>query len=564
MNLGIAIHTTPIADMLKKVQSMLSFDTQRTTRDPAPLADDSDDDVPLSQVFGAHLDRLALDVPALDVDVPAPNDVGGTARDVVHDGLMDMAPAPSDLRTWDMRHDDVARIKARDCIRRSPVWRARAEAAYGTDKPSKPLRCNMTCAGIDAPSRALLEYGVPIDVVDCIEYDPSCEPVLRMLHPNLRHRLQIRDLTTIAGADLHTADMYMAGFPCPPVSLMGGKGERNDPRFLVFETGLNHLHELSLRHDSQAIGLKAFCLEYVTGALKAKNKGDQTCCAFIQARLIELLPHFVMHLFIENANDHGLPQDRRRIFFVGVHRHVMACLVGDTHLSPPRSVMPMKPAKLSDFLDKCAVMPDLTLRTAKQQANILHYKAKLSELMQKDSTVKCAVCDHSRNESKKWGEFFNVEECGTITCQDSSKWLLGEVEGCVTGTGRPFTMSERAKCHGLVAEPLVSALRGQKTSLNRVLGNTIPVDVIGAVFASIMPAIVAYEQAVFYPPPRCMPHAARPRKRRRLSNISAEAFEEVSAASSSSRGKPSSSDTFQEVATASSGSHENPYLRGFE
>ena len=45
-------------------------------------------------------------------------------------------------------------------VRHNPAWRIRCEEGYGADKPSQMLRVHLACAGIDAPGRAMTEYGV--------------------------------------------------------------------------------------------------------------------------------------------------------------------------------------------------------------------------------------------------------------------------------------------------------------------------------------------------------------------------------------------------------------------
>jgi site-specific DNA-cytosine methylase len=134
----------------------------------------------------------------------------------------------------------------------------------------------------------------------------------------------------------------------------------------------------------------------------------------VERELETRLPHFAHATWIENANEHGLPQNRNRVFLVGVNRLVM---INDTdrnaniYLQAPREAMGVTGALLRDLLlvnDRpCA---HLVARTLKQRANIAKYKAlydttKVAVNMS-DGPAQCCVCDHSRNPDKKFGSFF--------------------------------------------------------------------------------------------------------------------------------------------------------------
>ena len=50
-------------------------------------------------------------------------------------------------------------------IRGQTWWVGRAEDHYGSDKPSGTMRVHLSCAGFDAPGRALKEYKAPTFLV---------------------------------------------------------------------------------------------------------------------------------------------------------------------------------------------------------------------------------------------------------------------------------------------------------------------------------------------------------------------------------------------------------------
>jgi hypothetical protein len=98
----------------------------RPTRAPAPIEDaDSDTD---SFDLEAELDRLSSWSAGSESDHEVPS------------------ASESDDAVTHVRHN--------------PAWRIRCEEGYGADKPSQMLRVHLACAGIDAPGRAMTEYGV--------------------------------------------------------------------------------------------------------------------------------------------------------------------------------------------------------------------------------------------------------------------------------------------------------------------------------------------------------------------------------------------------------------------
>ena len=80
--------------------------------------------------------------------------------------------------------------------------------------------------------------------------------------------------------------------------------------------------------------------------------------------------------------------------------------------------------------------------------------------------------------------------------------MLGNVPGKVWGFGRPLTLEERAQCFGMVP----SSFKGvEPRDLHRMLGNTMGVEGIGSVLASVIKPYTAWEQRVVLPNPYCNP-----------------------------------------------------------
>jgi hypothetical protein len=170
--------------------------------------------------------------------------------------------------------------------------------------------------------------------------------------------------------------------------------------------------------------------------------------------------------------------------------------LGKTELCAPQTVMRSHQCSLADILSDHESMPDImTTRTSKQVQTIKAYHAMLQDKMRVEPYVKVACCDHSRNpQLGKFGSFLHIDVTGTITTSDPGKWVMGRVPGKVWGYGRSLSMSERARAQGIMPCSLSAVTKS--TVLNKLIGNSIPVNAIGAVIAAVCPALVAHEKSV--------------------------------------------------------------------
>lgn len=114
------------------------------------------------------------------------------------------------------------------------------------------------------------------------------------------------DITLIESSDIPNHDILCAGFPCQSFSNIGKRGGMNDPRGeMIFEI-------FRILKEKQP---KAFILENVKG-LVSHNSGETL--KFIISEL-DALNYDVNYKILE-AKDFGLPQIRKRLFIVGIHK----------------------------------------------------------------------------------------------------------------------------------------------------------------------------------------------------------------------------------------------------
>jgi DNA (cytosine-5)-methyltransferase 1 len=112
------------------------------------------------------------------------------------------------------------------------------------------------------------------------------------------------DITKIDAQNIPDHDILCAGFPCQPFSVAGKREGFNDTRGTLFFEIIRIL---------KAKQPKAFILENVKG-LKNHNNGET-----LKAMLKELVDAgYVPSWRILNTKDHGIPQNRERIFIVAI------------------------------------------------------------------------------------------------------------------------------------------------------------------------------------------------------------------------------------------------------
>ena len=114
----------------------------------------------------------------------------------------------------------------------------------------------------------------------------------------------------IRGRTMHDAshvDIYVAGFPCQSFSIAGLRAgfSEHDGRGLVFFEVVRYIRDFRP---------KAFVLENVEGLLSLAG-GE---CFLIVWRALTELEDCKIHFEWLNTRDHGIPQNRPRVFFCRV------------------------------------------------------------------------------------------------------------------------------------------------------------------------------------------------------------------------------------------------------
>lgn len=159
------------------------------------------------------------------------------------------------------------------------------------------------------------------------EWDKFAQATYAANHGDVPHG----DITTISEKDIPPHDLLLAGFPCQPFSHAGLKKGFDDTRGTLF---------FDIARILEAKKPRVVLLENVKGFV-SHDKGN----TFSVVRRILETQGYEVHWKVLNAKDFGLPQNRERIYIVGILGHLGG--LGEFHFPKPIG----KAVKLGDILE---------------------------------------------------------------------------------------------------------------------------------------------------------------------------------------------------------------------
>lgn len=169
-------------------------------------------------------------------------------------------------------------------------------------------------SGIGSPEQALLNLGIKHDVEFACDIDKYARQTYLK---NFDCKKMYEDITTLDMKDLSYVDLLVFGFPCQAFSMAGKRGGFEDTRGTLFYDALRYLKQHKPRY---------FIAENVKGLISHDSgKTFQTiidCLALTVNTQMTLIPFdnlgYHIHYKVLNTKDFGIPQNRERIFIVGI------------------------------------------------------------------------------------------------------------------------------------------------------------------------------------------------------------------------------------------------------
>lgn len=161
------------------------------------------------------------------------------------------------------------------------------------------------CSGIEAPLVALKLLGVDVDHKFACDNDTN---VKQSVMGNFKPKLYFDDIMKRDHSKLPHVDIYVAGFPCQTFSMLGKRAGFKDPKkgTIFFEclSTISHIKP------------KCFILENVKGIVN-HDKG-QTFKIIMES--LEDIGDYYINYHVYNTLDYGLPQNRERVYIIGMHK----------------------------------------------------------------------------------------------------------------------------------------------------------------------------------------------------------------------------------------------------
>jgi len=188
------------------------------------------------------------------------------------------------------------------------------------------------CSGIEAPIEALKQLGIPFQHKWSCEIDKFARQSIRA---NYEPEILYEDITKRNHSQLPDVDIYVCGFPCQSFSLMGKKKGTQDPRSNIM------LHCIDVIKTKQP---PVFILENVKN-FKFIQKGKPY--NYLLNELTNIVDEdgeqvYNVYPDIYNTKDYGIPQNRERIYIIGMNKDIQL-----KHYEKPHT-MQMTP--LDDFI----------------------------------------------------------------------------------------------------------------------------------------------------------------------------------------------------------------------
>jgi DNA (cytosine-5)-methyltransferase 1 len=328
-------------------------------------------------------------------------------------------------------------------------------AANGSHAQS-PIRVGTDCSGMGMALFAMRGLRVSFRHVFASDIDAHARDTMQANNPaeNVFHDLRDGDSLRLPGVDL-----YVAGFPCQPFSRAGllEGFAAPDGRGRIFFYIREYIYQKRPR---------VFILENVAGLLHAQGG---MCFLHIWASLSSL-PGYNIRWAILNTQDHGVPQNRPRIFFVGIDQQ------HDTGTFRFPTALPR--ISLDLFLDPRLGRPSFMDLPPDSQStarsNVFNILSNIADAGHDPFNEPWAIdCDSSALRSRGCHD---VSPCLTRS-RGAGHWL--------TNRGRRMTVGEMLRLQGWDG-PFDRVVSDRQ--LGQQLGNAMSVNVIERVLCNLLPA----------------------------------------------------------------------------
>lgn len=165
------------------------------------------------------------------------------------------------------------------------------------------------CGGLDFGFLGGFEYKGksygrnPFSIISAYDFDERC---VETYTKNIGAHIQCRDLSTLHSSQIPSADLLIGGFPCQDFSICGPQAGLGSVRGRLYKTLVKYM---DLHGPAVVVAENVPHLERIDGG-KALQK--------IIRELESANIGYKFHVWKLFAPDYGVPQNRKRIFLIGI------------------------------------------------------------------------------------------------------------------------------------------------------------------------------------------------------------------------------------------------------
>ena len=405
---------------------------------------------------------------------------------------------------------DTMSMAAGDCEGQAcSPWSWASDPAWSTTKLKLQSVAKVDilelCAGAGTALLALKELlprGAAVSVGQ-YDVDSSLRPILELGHEHgqggqTAHLGREANLLAMAASDLPSADVIVAGPPCPPWSSLGKKESFNDKRADVFTAVMDIIAWQAGRPK-----LKCFVLENVMGITnRAKDSNGTAPVTHILARLQSHCGSgWSLQVYKVNSLNFGLPQSRSRVYIVGRRR--------DAYGQSAVPLLPQFTARM-DFSEVLSSTPPAAVRSSLSSAgqedhpqeytpvvmqNIAEWKELLRPRLRTASfrgQFQIFPPDRTPSHRTSWmPKPRSPGECPCLTATGPMLHILSLGEGTENlSVDRAMTSWERAALQGFPKAVCARAMSLSGHVARRIFGNAMSLPVIGIILGNELSMMV--------------------------------------------------------------------------
>ena len=369
-------------------------------------------------------------------------------------------------------------------------------------------------SGVGSPEQALKNLGEKHEIEFACDIDKYAKQTYLK---NFKPKLFAEDITAIDMKNFPYVDLLVFGFPCQAFSMAGKRKGFDDTRGTLFYDALRYLTEHKPRY---------FIAENVKGLLSHDSgKTFATiidCLAKTKNYQMSLMPFenlgYHIHYKVLNTKDFGIPQNRERIFIIGIRDDE------DNNFNFPKEI-PLK-LKLKDILqdnpNSKYYLSDKAIKGI-EKSNFREQKPmsinKVSKCLKIGGDIPCfEVISHSlyprSSTTGKGGTGHLSKEDGTSYCLDTGNNQAIEIKGAALrgrGKGKELEVRKDNLANSITTAQLDSVIKNKKirrltpvecerlqgfpdnftegvsdTQRYKQMGNTITVNVIQAIIKNLI------------------------------------------------------------------------------